>query len=189
MSAQLFEIFRSTMMENPDASRREAQDEFVLQMQSDQIFLDLLARDYFDRMAAVWTVRSSNLLGNAFTRTDVAQDNADRRKHPHQPPSPMLVRRTREESAARTAIVFEQMKAKVRSVVLLDLLLPNGKALRDATGAECAKAGGFFVDVAKAIKPTQVVDRHLSEGDLQNIRARFYQANGNNADERLAGHI
>lgn len=131
----------------------------------------------------------------SFGRTEVSQDKVDRQSTPRaERPSPAptvpalaaaiaeikkpeLVRRTMEEATARTAIAFNEMKAKLRSVVLLDLLLPDGKALRDATGAECAKAGGFFADVAKTLKPSQVVDRHLREGDLQNIKARFYQKN------------
>lgn len=178
MTKPLFDVFRDTMMNNPDASRKDQQDEFIEQMKSEPAYLDMLARDYFDRMAAVWTVRSEPTTGsNTFTRTAPSQDKVERMSRPHVAPKPVeLVRRSREESAARTVAAFEELKAKVR-VVLLDLVLPNGKALRDATGAECAKAGGFYSEVAKHLKPTQVVDRHLSENDLKNICARYYQAN------------
>lgn len=176
MTKPLFDVFRATMMDTATGSRKEAQEEFVRRMKSDPAFLDALARDYFERMAAVWTVRADTPTRKAFVRTEVSQDKVERMSHPRPAPA-QLVRRTREEAAARTATAFERMKASIRGIVLLDLILPNGKALRDATGAECAKAGGFFSEVAKSIKPTQVVDRQLTEADLQNIRARFYQAN------------
>lgn len=199
MTKPLFEAFRAAMMANATGSRKEAQDDFLARMKADPAYLEMLATDYFDRMAAVWTVRADTPSNKVFGRTDVAQGRIDRAntprsERPKAPPtiaaiatatekmeSPALVRRTLEEAQARTTIAFNEMKAKLRDVILLDLILPNGKALRDATGAECAKAGGFFADVAKAIKPSQVVDRHLSEGDLQNIRARFYQANAKDA--------
>lgn len=177
MTESLFEAFRLSMMSKPNGSRKEAHDDFLAKMKADPAYLDMLATDYFERMAAVWTVREKPL-GNAFMRTDVSQDKIERMSQPRMASMPAeMVRRNKEEAAARTAAAFAEMKAKVRGVVLLDLVLPNGKALRDATGADCAKAGGFFAEVAKTIKPTQVVDRHLSEADLLNIRARFYQAN------------
>lgn len=178
MTKPLFDVFRAVMMENANGSRKEASDEFIKRMKADPAYLDLLANDYFERMAAVWTVRTETPASKAFVRTEISQDKVERMSGPRAPAvSVELVRRTREEAKARTSKAFEEMKAKVRGIILLDLVLPNGKALRDATGAECAKAGGFFEAVAKAIKPTQVVDRHLSEADLQNIRARYYQAN------------
>lgn len=178
MTKPLFDVFRAVMMENANGSRKEALDDFVARMKADPGYLDTLATDYFERMAAVWTVRTETPANKAFVRTEVSQDKVERMSGPRVTPKPIeLVRRTREEAAARTDRAFQEMKAKVRGVILLDLMLPNGKALRDATGSECAKAGGFYAEVAKSIKPTQVVDRHLSEGDLQNIRARFYQAN------------
>ena len=176
MTKPLFDVFRTVMMNNANGSRKEAQDAFIARMKGDPAYLEILATDYFERMAAVWTVRTQAPAARTFARTEVSQDKVERMSHSRARPV-ALVRRSKEEDAARTATIFEEMKAKVRGIVLLDLMLPNGKALRDATGAECAKAGGFFSEVAKAIKPTQVVDRNLTESDLQNIRARFFQAN------------
>lgn len=178
MTKPLFDVFRATMMANATGSRKEAQDAFIEAMKADPAYLDILARDYFERMAAVWTVRTEGKFNKAFVRTDVSADKSERMSHPHGEIKPIaLVRRTREETAARTAAAFNEMKAKIRSVVLLDLVLPTGKALRDSTGAECEKAGGFYAEIAKHLKPTQVVDRHLSENDLQNIKARYFQRN------------
>lgn len=169
MTKPLFDVFRATMMEATADSRKQAQDTFVERMKDEPAYLEILARDYFDRMAAVWTVRTEAPGRTTFERVSHTVASG-------KPPA-TLVRRTKEEAALRTSTAFEEMKAKVRGVILLNLVLPNGKALREATGADCAKAGGFFTEVAKALKPTQVVDRHLTESDLQNIRARFFQAN------------
>lgn len=178
MTKPLFDVFRAVMMDTASGSRKESQDAFIKRMKSDRAYLEMLATDYFERMAAVWTVRTETPDSKAFMRTEVSQDKVERMSGPRAEVVPVaLVRRTKQEAQARTANALAEMKAKVRGVILLDLVLPNGKALRDATGAECAKAGGFFAEVAKTIKPTQVVDRHLKEADLQNIRARFYQSN------------
>lgn len=62
------------------------------------------------------------------------------------------------------------LKARVTQIVLLDLILPNGKALRDASFADCAKAGGFFAKIAKKGKPNQVVGKVLTEDQLRALR-------------------
>lgn len=184
MTTSLFDEFRAVMMETANGSRKEAQDAFIERMKADPDNFEALARDYFDRMAAVWTVRSLSRNDKSFGRTEVAADRSARLRGPRdeRPAKPIeLVRRTREEAALRTERVFEEMRANIRNVVLLDMPMPNGKLLRDSTGADCVKAGGFYAAVGKAIKPQQVVDRQLTEGDLQNIRARYYQSNSDAA--------
>lgn len=181
MTKSLFDTFRSSMMDNATASRKQQQDDFIARMRADPDYLELLARDYFERMAAVWTVRTEGPASKSFGRTEVAEAKNERLSHPNAPTPIQLVRRTREEAIARTAAAFAEMKSEIRGILLLDIMLPNGKALRDATGAECARAGGFYAEVGKTLKPQQVVDRHLTEADLQNIRARFFQANSNEA--------
>lgn len=198
MTKPLFDVFREAMMNNPNGSRKEWQDEFVERMKAEPEYLEMLALDYFDRMAAYHAVKSTDL-GHTFGRTDVsiAQNArrivslvADRRFEKAAPEiraqkDEEKRRKFREEAAIRANEILADMKEAVResirNVILLDLVMPNGKTLRHATGAECRKAGGFYAEIAKSIKPTQVVDRHLSEADLQNIRARFYQANKDEA--------
>jgi hypothetical protein len=162
------------MIGNPSGSRKEHEDAFIKAMKADPAYLEMLARDYFERMSAVYMVREVAQNVHTFTKTGVSIDKGAQISASK---STEVVRRERAESAARAADTLAAMKAKVREVVLLDLPMPDGKLLREATGAECAKAGGFYEAVGRALKPTQVVDKHLSEGDLQNIRARFYQKN------------
>lgn len=159
MRKPIHEAFRDAMIGARHNSRKDAMDLFLETMKSDTAYLEILARDYFDRNAAVWTVHVDKPGSASFVRRDI-----------------------RAEREARSRTVYAEMKNKIRDVVLLDMLLPNGTSLRHATGADCAKAGGFFAAVARAIKPTSVVDKHLSERDLQNIRARFFQANAGSED-------
>lgn len=77
--------------------------------------------------------------------------------------------------AAQTAKVAE-IKANVQAriqeearLLLLDLVLPNGKALRDSTGNECAKAGGWFTKIASRIPPGKKVGKVLSEDQLRSL--------------------
>jgi hypothetical protein len=73
---------------------------------------------------------------------------------------------------AKTRVTkVEEVKAaiKVRAaqMVLLDLQIAvskgKKKALRDCTGAECLKAGGWLVNIGKSIKATDIVGGVMSE--------------------------
>lgn len=75
--------------------------------------------------------------------------------------------RARAVEQTKTAIV-EKIKTEAR-IMLLDLTMANGKALRDCTGAECAKAGGWLSAVAAKVKPGQKVGAALSEADVRKL--------------------
>lgn len=166
MTKPLFDVFREAMERKPAASRKEALDWFVARMKAEPVYLEELAVDYFQRMSAAWTVRDEKR-GYSFGRKA--------------PVDLQAARVQRAKSAALRTKADADLKAKLRSVILLDLTLPNGKSLRHATGAECDAAGGFYAAVAKHLKPTQVVDRHLTEANLQDIRSRFFQRNARKA--------
>ena len=137
------------MMANPAASRNEAFRHFMSEIKSDPDWVEVLAKDYFDRTANSWMPRRTDL-GYVFGRS---AKYIEQRK---------ALERQTQDSVRR-----------VTNSILMDLTLPNGKMLRYATGAECVKAGGFYLEVAKHVKSTQVVDKHLTEDDLKNIQLRF----------------
>lgn len=155
---ELFEIFRRSMMAAGTDSRQKA---FEIFLSDPELSIEALARDYFDRHAASWVVRGSSY--------SVAFQREEPPKRPAPEPEAVAARVEAKEKIAG------EIKARVRNVVLLNLELPNGKTLRQSTGAECAKAGGFFAEVAKHVKATEVVDKHLTETDLQNIKRRIYK--------------
>lgn len=172
MIKSLFDVFRESMLHNSRGTRKEALDRFLERMRADPAYLEMLARDYFDRMAAVHMVRENPSGGVSVVRTGLLAEKQDRR------PVSVEERKARGVDAAkRTERAFTELKARIRNVILLDLELPNGKRLRSATGAECKKAGGFYEAVARHLKPSQVVDKHLTEANLQDIRARYFQRN------------
>lgn len=128
-------------------NRKDGKSAFVKEMMSDPYYTELLAEEYFERM--------SNTYKAVGTENNYAV--------------------VREARVRRREQAYRNLKSRLADVLLLDLTLPSGTKLRDATGAECKRAGGFFNAVGVHLKPTQVVDKHLSESDLRNIRSRFYQ--------------
>jgi hypothetical protein len=65
---------------------------------------------------------------------------------------------------------IEAAAQAVSEMILLDLTLPNGKKLRDATFRECTEAGGWWIKIGKKGKPNQIVGKVLSEKDIQAIK-------------------
>jgi len=69
-------------------------------------------------------------------------------------------------SAADVAALVETIK----TVVLLDLVQPNGKKLRDCTGKECRAAGGWLTEIGARVGDRGVVGEQLSEAEVAKIR-------------------
>jgi hypothetical protein len=115
-------------------------------------------RDDLEEMYLAKAKKKSALVDEALRR---AFDNDLARVQ--QPARPQ--RRT---SATDVAAVADNVK----SIVLLDLILPTGKALRDSTGKECNRAGGWLMKVAERVGDRGVVGEKLSEADLAAIFAR-----------------
>ena len=65
----------------------------------------------------------------------------------------------------------------IRATVLLDFRMPNGKLLRDSSGAECEQAGGWLVQVRARIGSDGIVGEHLGEAEL----AAMFASNGGQA--------
>jgi hypothetical protein len=80
---------------------------------------------------------------------------------------PPIVRHPLQTGRAHVQAAAEKM---VVSVILMNLTLPGGKLLRDATFKECAQAGGWFSRVSKRGKPNQVVGKILTEDQLRAMR-------------------
>ena len=49
------------------------------------------------------------------------------------------------------------------------MIMPNGKPLRECTGKDCAKAGGWLSKLAKKVKPNQKVGDVLSEAQVKRL--------------------
>lgn len=82
----------------------------------------------------------------------------------------------RKQTAADVAVETATVKAKVRErvrkeakILLLGLLMPNGKPLRHCTGDDCRKFGGWLAGVARAVPAKKQVGDVLSEGDVRKL--------------------
>lgn len=156
----LFDAFREAMLNDPKGSRKDAFKRFLAIMESDPKYLATLAEDYFDRACANWKVEkigdSHSLVGTAAVqrRTDVSATK-------------------RAETAKERDALAGKIAARVRQVIILDLPLSCGKKARDCTGAEIAREGGFWTEVARHMKPTEVLDKAMGEQELRDIRSRF----------------
>jgi hypothetical protein len=66
----------------------------------------------------------------------------------------------------------EVVAAKVRfaKIILLDLVMPNGKKLRDCTGNECGEFGGWLLKIKERVG-SAIVGDELSEKQLAKIFA------------------
>ena len=95
----------------------------------------------------------------------------------------LIERPARTYRARQTREATEQVKAAIKNeiehkatVMLLELNMPNGKLLRDCTGAECSKLsskiGGWLLRISKRIKPNQTVGSALTEQEVRDFYAK-----------------
>jgi hypothetical protein len=64
---------------------------------------------------------------------------------------------------------LDAAEGRLRTIILLDLVQPNGKKLRDCTGKECREAGGWLIKVADRIGDHGVVGATLDEAAVAAI--------------------
>lgn len=78
--------------------------------------------------------------------------------------------RTPAQRAVLTSQIREQIERKIEErarIVLLEMILPTGKQLRDSTREELIACGGWLVRVAERLDPDQTVgEAGLSEDDI-----------------------
>lgn len=78
---------------------------------------------------------------------------------------------TPEERARRSAALAaerEKVKATIQAR-LLDIVLPNGKKLRDCTFGYCRELGGGLSRIGAKGKPGQIVGKLLSEAEVRKL--------------------
>jgi hypothetical protein len=83
-------------------------------------------------------------------------------------------KRKTDESETRTEA--ENLRRKIRDkvareaqIIVLDLLMPNGKPLGQCTGADCGRFGGWLSALAKTVPPRKKVADVLSEGEARKL--------------------
>lgn len=153
-SKSLYESMRRAVANHGHDSRKAAFEAFLADMLGDPKHLIALAQYHFDREYPKWDHQHVGVGRSVIVPPEVrAAERATQQ-------------RNIKEEAIRIA-------KRVNHVVLMNLVLPSGNALRHSTFADCAKAGGWLAEVAKLGKPTEAVDKKLTEGDLRNVWNRF----------------
>lgn len=82
------------------------------------------------------------------------------------------VEQKRKERASRVAEIKQEASKiveKMKSIVILDLVLPNGKTARASTCADCARAGGVFTKLSKLGRPRQIVGNLITDEQAQKL--------------------
>lgn len=72
--------------------------------------------------------------------------------------------------------IKEQIRERIKiaaGIVLMDIIMPNKKRLRDCSGAECAAVGGWLSVVSARMPPAAIVGKTFSEQDIRAILAEI----------------
>ena len=81
----------------------------------------------------------------------------------------------RKTTQQNVAVIVEKHIERRAKIILLDLLMPNGKELRDCTGKDCGKlgpkVGKWLWKIAEKVKPNQKVGDALSESQVRKLYA------------------
>lgn len=79
----------------------------------------------------------------------------------------------KERATAEMKQKVEEVIKQKAQIILLDWVLPNGKALRDCTGRECRQmsrmVGTWLQKVADRLKPAELVGSVLQEADVRKL--------------------
>jgi hypothetical protein len=89
--------------------------------------------------------------------------------------APRSTTATRKEARQRIDTIGEAVKAKIQQsaeIMLLGMVLPNGKPLAQLTGLECkefAKVGPLLKKLGQRLKPSQIVGDVFDELQLRDL--------------------
>lgn len=91
--------------------------------------------------------------------------------------------------AEQREALMETRKGEARNrarILLLDMVMPSGNPLRDCTGEDCARAGGWFALIAEKVGPNDIVGHVLKENQLQGLFQSVNTLNRNRTRKRAA---
>lgn len=76
----------------------------------------------------------------------------------------------------RVAKIKKQIHERIKiaaGVILMDMIMPNKKRLRDCSGAECAAVGGWLSIVAARMQPSAIVGKTFKEDEIRAMLAEL----------------
>jgi len=145
------DLLKSVLDENPGADRPA-----IFALFRERLREDNEAEEYVDTIIEYWLANNYySLVGPQRSVQTITRVRA--------------VTQSAEEIRTRVA---KKIKDSA-NIVLLEMMMPNGKPLRDCTGKECrdlsVRVGDWLSQVGKRVKARQTVGDALSEADLQAI--------------------
>ncbi len=94
----------------------------------------------------------------------------DQIKPKYKPQSfPKNIQREKEIIAKEKEIITKVVE-KAKNIIRMELIMPNGKKLKDCTFKECSAMGGWLKVLATKGMPGEKVGDKLTEKDLQNLK-------------------
>jgi hypothetical protein len=143
------ELLRRLIEKHPQYSRDRALSEFKKLLDGRQTYIETIVEYWFSN--------------NYASLVDRENDPVQR------------IKRIGEQTAALREGLNKAVETRVK-IVLLDMVMPNGKPLRGCTGKECGEfartIGAWLARVSKQIRPTDVVGDVLTEKQV----ATFYKS-------------
>lgn len=65
--------------------------------------------------------------------------------------------------------LIQTLKERVRAVVILDFIMPNGKQLRDCRADYVKRCNGGFAKLVAKLKPNQIVGQAITDEEAQKL--------------------
>lgn len=95
------------------------------------------------------------------------RNNAEQRKDAEQQRQAAQKAAQQATQKAKTALK-ERLNNEAR-ILLLEMLMPNGKVLGQCTGAECRTFGGWFAALARKVPAKKTVAAVMTEDDIRRL--------------------
>lgn len=147
------DLLKRLIEAKPDASEAQLQKLFLQTLRDEE-------DEYFDTIVDYW-------FGNNY-RSLIHPPRGPSGPRPRAP-RPAVVQETKDLVKASV----KDHVARKASLLLMDIVLPTGKKLRNSTGAELAelaeRIGGWFILIAERVKPGQKVGDVLSEKQVREL--------------------
>jgi hypothetical protein len=70
---------------------------------------------------------------------------------------------------AKTATAVENAQTRSQAILLLHLIMPNGKPLGQCTGADCKRFGGWYAKLAELVPARKQVADVLNESKVREL--------------------
>jgi len=172
------DILREVMLASPTASQKDHRDTMWDQIKDNPQMQEAIFDQWFSGRYPFRAVKPVDTGGVQFVEGQDAKvtfSNGQPVKAPAKSGWPNTqasrasARRRQMETARRRKKRAEAQANEFRQRCLLDLPLPDGTLLRDATGSQCIQAGGWFALVGKRAGKGSIIGKKLTNDQLHNL--------------------